>query len=155
MRTLIIEKKILKKILEIFNKRYILIMKKKSSKNMIYTNFWRIHRLHWEKNKYLFDLINYKKIISTKGYKWLKLFKEIDDELMNIWRYHGYEITCSNLAVSRKNDTLASASLCRVPIVLRSKFNKIYPDRLIGCISCSSGDNYHGKPIWWNTHILA
>lgn len=67
MRTLIIEKKILKKILEIFNKRYILIMKKKSSKNMIYTNFWRIHRLHWEKNKYLFDLINYKKIISTKG----------------------------------------------------------------------------------------
>ena len=55
MHSLIIEKKIQKKILDIFNKKYILILKKKTSKNMINSNFWRIHRLHWEKNKYLFE----------------------------------------------------------------------------------------------------
>lgn len=52
----------------IFSRRFKLILKK--NKKVDYKIvFWKIHRLHWEKNRFIFDLKYNQKIISNSSVK--------------------------------------------------------------------------------------
>jgi len=61
-----IETKIINKVLHIFNLHYKKIMLSENRENNTKINFWKIYRLHWEKNRFIFDLFYKKRILSTK-----------------------------------------------------------------------------------------
>ena len=56
---------------------------------------WRIHRIHWEKNRFIFDLMYKKKVMDRKLYDYLVREKIADQALISKWRKPGYEILCS------------------------------------------------------------
>lgn len=141
----------LEKLLQIFNAKFNLIIKGKTSKKNYKEVFWKIHRIHWEKNRFLFDLYYIKKLITLKKYNYMINLKVVDSHLHSLWRISGFEIICSSIALGKNQFTLKNNSVCRVPILIRLKSATIKPDNSIGCISCVSGDGLNGKPIWWNT----
>ncbi len=112
---------------------------------------WKIHRLHWEKNRFIFDLMYTRKVMSKKLYDFLVREKIADGALISKWRKPGYEILCSLLAIQKNNHNFGGTSHCRVPMKKRTPQQKITPDVQTGCICCCSGDGKFGGPIWWNT----
>uniref|UniRef100_A0A7S0V5F3 G10 protein n=1 Tax=Polytomella parva TaxID=51329 RepID=A0A7S0V5F3_9CHLO len=114
---------------------------------------WKIHRLHWEKNRYIYDLMFVRKAMSKELYEWLVREKVADGALIAKWRKPGYEILCSMLAIQRGNHNFGTTSHCRVPLRARAAQQRITPDVQTGCISCASGDGKFGGPVWWNTPI--
>uniref|UniRef100_A0A7S3R2P4 G10 protein n=1 Tax=Dunaliella tertiolecta TaxID=3047 RepID=A0A7S3R2P4_DUNTE len=114
---------------------------------------WKIHRLHWEKNRFIFDLMYQRKVMSRELYDYLVREKIADGALISKWRKPGYEILCSMLAIQKGNHNFGTTSHCRVPLRVRSNQQKITPDVQTGCISCASGDGRFGGPIWWNTPL--
>jgi bud site selection protein 31 len=114
---------------------------------------WKIHRLHWEKNRFIFDLMYTRKVMSKKLYDFLVREKIADGALISKWRKPGYEILCSLLAIQKNNHNFGGTSHCRVPMKNRTPQQKITPDVQTGCICCCSGDGKFGGPIWWNTKV--
>ena len=51
---------------------------------------WRIHRIHWEKNRFIFDLMYKKKVMDRKLYDYLVREKIADQALISKWRKPGY-----------------------------------------------------------------
>ena len=47
---------------------------------------WRIHRIHWEKNRFIFDLMYKKKVMDRKLYDYLVREKIADQALISKWR---------------------------------------------------------------------
>jgi len=149
-----IETKILNRVLNIFNLQYKKIILSQNRETNTKINFWKIYRLHWEKNRFIFDLFYNKKILSLKIMKSLISNDLVDKELLKIWTLKGYEIVCSTNVLKFTDKTPINTSICRVPLTIRSRKTYLFPDSKIGCISCSSGDGINGKPIWWNTKII-
>lgn len=114
---------------------------------------WKIHRLHWEKNRFIYDLMYKKKVMQKELFEYLVREKIADGALISKWRKPGYEILCSMLAIQKGNHNFGTTSHCRVPMKLRSGQQKITPDVQTGCISCASGDGRFGGPVWWNTPL--
>jgi bud site selection protein 31 len=114
---------------------------------------WKIHRLHWEKNRFIFDLMYTRKVMSKQLYDFLVREKIADGALISKWRKPGYEILCSLLAIQKGNHNFGTTSHCRVPMRNRTPQQKITPDVQTGCICCASGDGRFGGPIWWNTKV--
>eukprot|EP00884_Botryococcus_braunii_P020617 jgi/Botrbrau1/7239/Bobra.0021s0022.1 len=114
---------------------------------------WKIHRIHWEKNRFIYDLMYVRKVMSKELYDFLVRDKIADGSLIAKWRKPGYEILCSMLAIQKGNHNFGTTSHCRVPLALRGAQQRITPDVQIGCISCASGDGKFGGPIWWNTPL--
>ncbi|KAK9916588.1 hypothetical protein WJX75_004609 [Coccomyxa subellipsoidea] len=114
---------------------------------------WKINRIHWEKNRFIYDLMYVRKVMSKELYEWLVREKVADGALISKWRKPGYEILCSMLAIQKGNHNFGTTSHCRVPMALRGAQQRITPDVQIGCISCASGDGKFGAPIWWNTPL--
>ncbi|CAL8465167.1 g4702 [Coccomyxa elongata] len=114
---------------------------------------WKINRIHWEKNRFIYDLMYVRKVMSRELYEWLVREKVADGALISKWRKPGYEILCSMLAIQKGNHNFGTTSHCRVPMALRGAQQRITPDVQIGCISCASGDGKFGQPIWWNTPL--
>jgi bud site selection protein 31 len=114
---------------------------------------WKIHRLQWEKNRFIFDLMYNRKVMSKKLYEFLVREKIADGALISKWRKPGYEILCSLLAIQKSNHNFGGTSHCRVPMKNRTAQQKITPDVQTGCICCCSGDGKFGGPIWWNTKV--
>jgi len=112
---------------------------------------WKIHRIHWEKNRFIFDLMYKRKVMSRELYDWLVREKIADGALIAKWRKPGYENLCSMLAIQKGNHNFGTTSHCRVPLKKRAPQQRITPDVQTGCISCCSGDGKFGGPIWWNT----
>ncbi|CAG9466840.1 unnamed protein product [Pedinophyceae sp. YPF-701] len=112
---------------------------------------WKIHRIHWEKNRFIFDLMYRRKVMSKELYDWLARNKIIDAALIAKWRKPGYENLCSILAIQKSNHNFGGVALCRVPLRKRTGQQRISPNVNTGCISCVSGDGKFGGPIWWNT----
>jgi len=112
---------------------------------------WKIHRIHWEKNRFIFDLMYKRKVMSRTLYDWLVREKVADGALIAKWRKPGYENLCSMLAIQKGNHNFGTTSHCRVPMKKRAAQQKVTPDVQTGCISCCSGDGKFGGPIWWNT----
>lgn len=114
---------------------------------------WKIHRLHWEKNRFIYDLMHIRKVMSRELYDYLVREKIADGSLIAKWRKPGYEILCSMLAIQRGNHNFGTTSHCRVPMKKRASQQRITPDVQTGCISCASGDGRFGGPVWWNTPL--
>ncbi|GAX79871.1 hypothetical protein CEUSTIGMA_g7311.t1 [Chlamydomonas eustigma] len=114
---------------------------------------WKIHRLHWEKNRFIYDLMYQRKVMSKELFEYLTREKIADGSLISKWRKPGYEILCSMLAIQKGNHNFGTTSHCRVPMKQRSSQQRITPDVQNGCISCASGDGRFGGPIWWNTPL--
>ena len=106
---------------------------------------WMITKLHFEKNRFIYEAHYKDKKISKELYEWLVDMKLADQMLIAKWRKPGYETLCSLMAITKNNTAFGTASICRVPIKARS--GTITPAVNTGCISCASGD---GGPIWWN-----
>ncbi|GLC34604.1 hypothetical protein PLESTB_001243400 [Pleodorina starrii] len=114
---------------------------------------WKIHRLHWEKNRFIYDLMYQRKVMAKELFEWLVREKVADGALIAKWRKPGYEILCSMLAIQKGNHNFGTTSHCRVPLRARGKQQRITPDVQTGCISCASGDGKFGGPVWWNTPL--
>mmetsp|Transcript_3513 Transcript_3513/g.8429 ORF Transcript_3513/g.8429 Transcript_3513/m.8429 type:complete len:191 (-) Transcript_3513:61-633(-) len=110
---------------------------------------WPIHRIHWEKSRYIYDLYYKKKEISKELYEFLVREKVVDGALIAKWKKPGYEFLCSLAAINKGSTNFGTTTICRVPLKLRS--GKIGPSVLTGCISCASCDK--GAPIWWNSKV--
>lgn len=114
---------------------------------------WRIHRIHWEKNRFIFDLKYKRKVMSQQLYDYLCREKIADPNLISKWRKPGFENLCSLMAIQKGDTNFGTASICRVPISLRAPQQQLTPNVRTGCISCCSGDGQYGGPVWWNTPI--
>ncbi|KAJ1483463.1 G10 protein-domain-containing protein [Baffinella frigidus] len=129
---------------------------------------WPIHRIHYEKSRYVYELFHKKKEISRELLDFCIRERVVDGNLMAKWKKPGYEFLCSlaainkgstdfgttsflcSLAAINKGSTnFGTTSVCRVPLRLRS--GKIAPNVTTGCISCASCDK--GAPIWWNSKL--
>ncbi|GFH15543.1 uncharacterized protein HaLaN_11785, partial [Haematococcus lacustris] len=100
---------------------------------------WKIHRLHWEKNRFIYDLMYQRKVMPKELYEYLVREKIADGALISKWRKPGYEIVCSMLAIQKGNHNFGTTSHCRVPLALRGAQQRITPDVQTGCVSCASG----------------
>ena len=114
---------------------------------------WRIHRIHWEKNRFIFDLRYKKNVLSDELYNYLCREKVADQPLISKWRKPGYENLCSLLSIQKGDTNFGTASICRVPMGARAPAQRLTPNVRTGCISCVSGDGADGGPVWWNTPI--
>jgi bud site selection protein 31 len=56
---------------------------------------WDIHRIHWKKNRFIYEMYYKNKEISKECYDWLVKLKIADQPLISKWRKPGYEILCS------------------------------------------------------------
>ena len=81
---------------------------------------WRIHRVHWEKNRFIFDLRYKRKAMSEELYNYLCREKVADQALISKWRKPGYENLCSLLAIQKGDTNFGTASICRVPMASRA-----------------------------------
>eukprot|EP00181_Compsopogon_caeruleus_P003165 CAMPEP_0184683830 /NCGR_PEP_ID=MMETSP0312-20130426/12739_1 /TAXON_ID=31354 /ORGANISM="Compsopogon coeruleus, Strain SAG 36.94" /LENGTH=245 /DNA_ID=CAMNT_0027136467 /DNA_START=106 /DNA_END=843 /DNA_ORIENTATION=- len=109
---------------------------------------WTIHRLHYEKNRRIFDMRYREGTISPQMLEYLRDTKIVDGPLIAKWRRPGYETLCSLAVISRSNTNFRTVGICRVP--LDQRHGKITPNVQTGCVSCATGD---GGPIWWNDPI--
>ena len=107
---------------------------------------WPIHRIHWLRNRFIYNNYYRDEKISKECYEWLVRLKIADGELISKWRKPGYEILCSTAVIS-KSTNFGTTSICRVPVRLRS--GNVAPCVTTGCVSCASGDGFKGGPIWW------
>jgi bud site selection protein 31 len=112
---------------------------------------WKVHRLHWEKNRFVYDLMYVKKAMSKELFDFLVSNKVADGALISKWRKPGYELLCSTLAIQRGGTAFGTTALCRVPLKQRAPQQRLQPSVLTGCVSCASGDGRFGGPVWWNT----
>jgi bud site selection protein 31 len=108
---------------------------------------WDIHRIHWKKNRFIYDMHYKEKKISKECYDWMCQMKIADQPLISKWRKPGFEILCSMLAISQQSTNFGTTSVCRVP--MRQRGGGIMPAVQTGCVSCCSGDGAKGGPIWW------
>eukprot|EP00291_Cryptomonas_curvata_P020348 CAMPEP_0172177374 /NCGR_PEP_ID=MMETSP1050-20130122/15398_1 /TAXON_ID=233186 /ORGANISM="Cryptomonas curvata, Strain CCAP979/52" /LENGTH=184 /DNA_ID=CAMNT_0012849881 /DNA_START=43 /DNA_END=597 /DNA_ORIENTATION=+ len=110
---------------------------------------WPIHRIHYEKSRYVYELFYTKQEISRELYDFCLREKVVDGNLIAKWKKPGYEFLCSLAAINKGSTNFGTTNICRVPLRLRS--GKIAPSVLTGCISCASCDK--GAPIWWNSRL--
>ena len=98
---------------------------------------WRIHRVHWEKNRFIYDLRYKRKVMSDDLYNYLCREKVADQALISKWRKPGYENLCSLLSIQKGDTNFGTASICRVPIASRAPQQQLTPNVRTGCISLS------------------
>lgn len=113
---------------------------------------WRVHRVHFEKNRFVYDLMYKSKVMKRELYEYLVRERVADGALISKWRKPGYENLCSMLAIQKGGHNFGTTSICRVPIRQRPPQQQLSPYVQTGCISCCSGDGKAG-PIWWNTPL--
>jgi len=107
---------------------------------------WEITRIHWERNRFIYELFYKKKAISRELYDFLVRAKLADQNLIAKWRKPGYEQLCSLQAIQTRDTNFGTVSQCRVPLKKRNP-QQWGPSVRTGCVSCVSGDK--GAPIWW------
>jgi bud site selection protein 31 len=80
---------------------------------------WPIHRIHYERNRYVYDMYYKQQRISRELYEFLVREKVVDASLISKWRKPGYEILCSMSAIQKSGTNFGTASICRVPMAQR------------------------------------
>ena len=114
---------------------------------------WPIHRIHYERNRFIYDMYYRQEKISADLYNFLVAERVVDAALISKWRKPGYEILCSMSAISRSGTNFGTASICRVPLPQRA--GQLGPSVTTGCVSCVSGDGIDGGPVWWTDPYTA
>lgn len=112
---------------------------------------WPIHKIHYQKSRYVYEMYYKRKLISKKVYDYCIKNKIIDAALVAKWKKSGYETLCSLTAIQTRDTTHGTTNLCRVPLSKR-RADAVRPSQTTGCISCCSGD---GGPIWWDGQLEA
>ena len=71
--------------------------------------------LHYERNRYIYDLYYRQEKLSRQLYEFLVREKVVDGALISKWRKPGYEILCSMSAIQKGNTALARrrSAACR------------------------------------------
>ena len=80
---------------------------------------WPIHRIHYERNRYIYDMYYKQQRISRDLYDFLVREKVVDAALISKWRKPGYEILCSMSAIQKSGTNFGTTSICRVPMAQR------------------------------------
>ena len=80
---------------------------------------WPIHRIHYEKNRFVYDLYYRQQKISRECYEFMVREKVVDAALISKWRKPGYEILCSMSCIQRGGTNFGTTSICRVPMAQR------------------------------------
>lgn len=112
---------------------------------------WPINKIHYERNRYIYELFYKKKAISKELYDFLLKNKYGDAALIAKWKKPGYEFLCALQAIDKKATNFGTTNICRVPLHLR-KPGPQSPNVTTGCISCASTEASRiGGPIWWDT----
>lgn len=109
---------------------------------------WPMHKLHYQKNRYIYDMYYRERKISKPLLDYLIHEKVADGKLLAKWKRTGYETLCSLAVITKSNTNFQSTGICRVP--LHTRKGQILPNVLTGCVSCASGDK---GPIWWDDPI--
>ena len=108
---------------------------------------WPIHRIHYERNRYIYDMYYKQGKITRDLYEFLVRERVVDGALISKWRKPGYEILSSLSALQQGGPNFGTTSICRVPLAQRG--GQIMPSVTTGCVSCVSGDGIDGGPVWW------
>jgi len=114
---------------------------------------WPIHRIHYERNRFIYDLYYKQQKITRELYEFLVREKVVDAALISKWRKPGFEILCSISSIDKANSNFGTTSICRVPLAQRG--GQIMPSITTGCVSCASGDGIDGGPVWWTDPYTA
>ena len=80
---------------------------------------WPIHRIHYERNRFIYDMYYRQERISRDLYEFLVREKVVDAALISKWRKPGYEILCSMSAIQKSGTNFGTTSICRVPMAQR------------------------------------
>lgn len=83
---------------------------------------WRVHRVHWERNRFVFRMMYEEKSMSKKLFDFLVQNKIADGALISKWRKPGYEKLCSLAAIQTRDTSHGTTSVCRVPLTKVSLF---------------------------------
>jgi bud site selection protein 31 len=109
---------------------------------------WPVHKLHYQKNRYLHDARYVHGTISDALLRHLVREKIADGPLLAKWRKPGYDTVCSLAVLTRSNTNFGTVGICRTP--LRDRVGQIMPNVQTGCVCCVSGS---GGPIWWDDPV--
>ena len=80
---------------------------------------WPIHRIHYERNRFIYDMYYKQQRITRELYEFLVREKVVDAALISKWRKPGYEILCSMSAIQKSGTNFGTTSICRVPMAQR------------------------------------
>lgn len=80
---------------------------------------WPVHRIHYERNRYIYDLYYKQQKITRDLYEFLVRERVVDASLISKWRKPGYEIMCSVSAIQKSGTNFGTTSICRVPMAQR------------------------------------
>lgn len=109
---------------------------------------WPVHKLHFEKNRFLHDARYVHKTIDDGLLKYLVKVKVADGALLAKWRKPGYDSVCSMAVLTKSNTNFGTVGICRTP--LKDRSGQIMPNVQTGCVCCVSGS---GGPIWWDDPV--
>jgi len=76
---------------------------------------WRIHRLHHQRSRYIYELYYVKKEITRDLYDFLLREKYADGLLIAKWKKNGYEKLCCLQCVASRDTNYGGVCICRVP----------------------------------------
>ena len=80
---------------------------------------WPIHRIHYERNRFIYDMYYKQQRITRDLYEFLVREKVVDAALISKWRKPGYELLCSMSAIQKSGTNFGTPSICRVPMAQR------------------------------------
>lgn len=93
--------------------------------------FWTIFKLHYERNRYIYEEYKNGMISDDVYYKLYNTY--LDKALIGKWRKPGYEKLCCLRCVQRSESKFGNVCVCRVP---RCKRGDVECD-FCGCKGCS------------------
>nr|UXY86797.1 G10 protein, predict nuclear transcrption regulator [Cryptomonas paramecium] len=118
---------------------------------------WKINRLNWYKNRYIFYFLFIVRIIPKKFLCYLNNLKKIDTNLIKIWKFFNFKNLCSFKIFLSLNFKTYFNNVCLFSFV--KKVINLNFKVFTGCVCCTAliGNN---SPIWWNeqakfNHILS
>lgn len=109
---------------------------------------WPVHKLHFQKNRFLHDARYVHGTVSDALLKYLVKEKIADGALLAKWRKPGYDTVCSMSVLTKSNTNFGTVGICRTP--LKDRSGQIMPNVQTGCVCCVSGC---GGPIWWDDPV--
>mmetsp|Transcript_45131 Transcript_45131/g.113115 ORF Transcript_45131/g.113115 Transcript_45131/m.113115 type:complete len:238 (+) Transcript_45131:2590-3303(+) len=112
-------------------------------------HFWELKRLHWKKNRLIFN--NFYQNISLSKIFINNLFEsiKIDLTLFNFWKKSSFRNLCSKEVITIHLNEIKKKSICRISFQKRDFCALFLIQAQSGCICCTS-DEFLKSPIWWD-----
>ena len=75
---------------------------------------WPIHRIHYERNRYIYDLYYRQEKLSRQLYEFLVREKVVDGALISKWRKPGYERLCCLKCISTRDTNFGTVRFINI-----------------------------------------